>query len=38
MKKRATCILPKPERSPEISYVGPDPEVWIGEMENGMKV
>lgn len=38
MDKKATCIMPKPSRSPEIQYKGRDPEIWLGEIENAMKV
>lgn len=38
MKKRASCILPKPERSPEVNYQGKEMEIWLGEIENGLKV
>lgn len=38
MEKRSTCLLPQPERTPEITYVGNEQEVWLGEMEGGMKV
>lgn len=38
MEKKATCIMPKPARSPEIRYQGRDPEIWLGEIENGMEV
>lgn len=38
MEKKATCVLPKPERTPEITYVGEEQEVWVGEVEGGMKV
>lgn len=38
MENKATCIMPKPVRSPEIQYKGRDSEIWLGEVENGMKV
>lgn len=38
MEKKATCIMPKPAQSSEIRYKGRDPEIWLGEIENGMKV
>lgn len=38
MENKATCIMPKPVRSPEIQYKGKDSEIWLGEVENGMKV
>lgn len=37
-KKRATCLLPNPVRSPEINYITDQPETWLSEIENGMKV
>lgn len=38
MKKKASCLLPKPERSPEIKYRGKEMEIWLGEIKDGMKV
>lgn len=38
MENKATCIMPKPIKSPEIHYRGKDSEVWLGEIENGIKV
>lgn len=39
MEKRATCILPSPGRTPELRYVGDDPEVWLSSMTpTGVKV
>ncbi|KAG5898590.1 hypothetical protein JTB14_016601 [Gonioctena quinquepunctata] len=38
MDKRATCVFPKPARSPEIRYEGRDPEIWLGEIEHGMQI
>ena len=28
MEKRATCVIPQPDRSPEINYRGDEQEVW----------
>lgn len=36
--KRATCLLPNPAYSPEINYITDLPEVWLSEIDNGMKV
>lgn len=38
METRATCVMPKPVSSPEIHYKGRESEIWLGEIENGMKV
>lgn len=38
MSHRATCLLPKPERSAEISYEGSEQEQWLSEMTDGMKM
>lgn len=37
-KKRATCLLPNPVHSPEIIHITDQPETWLSEIENGMKV
>nr|CAD7260945.1 unnamed protein product [Timema shepardi] len=38
MEKKMTCLLPSPIRTPEIKYIGEEPELWVGEMEGGMKI
>lgn len=38
MEKKASCILPKPDKSPTISYKGRGPEIWLGDIQGGMKV
>lgn len=38
MENKATCIVPKPERSPEIQHRGGESEIWLGELKNGLKV
>lgn len=38
MEKKASCILPSPAESKVISYEGHDPEVWLGELEEGIKI
>lgn len=38
LKKRATCIIPSPMKSNEISYIGKEPEIWLSEIDNGMKI
>jgi hypothetical protein len=38
MVKKATCLYPQPNRTPEITYVGEDQEIWVAEVEGGMKV
>lgn len=37
-KKHATCLLPNPVHSPEIIHITDQPETWLSEIENGMKV
>jgi len=38
MVNKATCLYPQPSRTPEITYVGEDQEIWVTEVEGGMKV
>lgn len=38
MEKRASCIMPSPMRSNEISFVGSEQEMWLGEIAGGMKL
>lgn len=38
METRATCVMPNPERTPEITHIGNEPEVWLGDIEDGHKV
>ena len=38
LKKRATCVIPSPMKSNEMSYTGREPEIWLSEIENGMKI
>lgn len=38
MEKRASCIVPAPVKTNEINYVGTDNEVWLGELQGGMKL
>lgn len=38
MKKRASCIVPAPAKSDEIDYTGKEPEIWLSEVPNGMKM
>lgn len=38
METKASCVFPKPEKSPILSYEKRDQEVWLGEMQSGMKV
>lgn len=37
-EKRATCILPSPPRSPEITHITDQQETWLSEIDGGMKV
>lgn len=34
----ATCLYPQPNRTPEITYVGEEQEIWVTEVEGGMEV
>lgn len=38
LKKRASCVVPAPAKSDEISYQGKEAEIWLSEMSNGMKI
>lgn len=38
MENKATCVHPSPEKTPEVTYVGEEQEVWLSEVEGGVKV
>jgi hypothetical protein len=38
MVNKATCLYPQPNHTPEITYVGEEQEIWVTEVEGGMKV
>lgn len=38
MEKKASCVMPSPARSEELKYIGNDPEIWLGEIDKGIKV
>jgi collagen type II alpha len=38
LKLRATCVIPSPTKSNEISYTGRESEIWLSELENGLKI
>lgn len=38
MEKKASCILPKPEKTPTINYKGRNAEIWLADVQGGMKV
>jgi hypothetical protein len=38
MANKATCLYPQPTRTPEITYIGEEQEIWVTEVEGGMKV
>lgn len=38
MFKKATCVMPQPNRSETIHYEGDEKEIWLGEFNNGMKI
>ena len=35
---RSTCIFSSPLRTPEISYLNSEPEVWLNEINSTLKV
>lgn len=37
-KTKSTCVLPQPLRTKELHHIGDEKEVWLGEMEAGMKI
>ena len=37
-EKKASCILPQPVKTKELQYTGDEKEIWLGEIENGMKI
>lgn len=36
--KKASCVIPQPKRSGNIAYKGKEHDVWLGELDDGMKV
>lgn len=38
MDKKASCIYPKPDESPEISYSTQKKEFWLSDISEGFKV
>lgn len=38
LQKRATCVVPAPMKTDELSYNGRESEVWLSEIPNGMKI
>lgn len=38
MPNKATCVMAAPDKSEHISYAGDDHEIWLGEIDGGMKV
>ena len=38
MKERTTCVMPKPSQTAELTYDGNDPEIWLGDMKEGIKI
>lgn len=38
LKKRATCVMPSPKMSNEVSYKGKEAEIWLSEISNAMKI
>lgn len=38
VEKMATCVMPSPTKSKQLSYKGNEKEIWIGEMEGGIKL
>ncbi|TGZ53900.1 Collagen alpha-2(I) chain [Temnothorax longispinosus] len=37
-EKRATCILPNPSRSPEMTHITDQQETWLSEIDGSMKI
>ena len=37
METSATCIYAQPARTPEIKYIGEEQEIWVTEVEGGIK-
>lgn len=35
---RGSCVLPKPQETPVLSYEGAERETWLSEMPGGMKI
>lgn len=38
MPKKATCVLPQPDKSDHIDYNGSEFEIWLSEITGGMEV
>lgn len=38
MERKASCVLPRPEKTPVVAHFGKEHEIWIGEVKGGMKV
>lgn len=38
MERKATCVIPQPDKSPHVHYRGEDQEVWLGDIPEGIKV
>lgn len=38
LKKRATCVVPSPAKSNQMSYTGREQEIWLSDLEKGMKI
>jgi collagen type II alpha len=38
LKNRASCVIPSPTKSKEITYTGREQEIWLSELDNGMKI
>lgn len=38
LKKRASCVMPSPSKSQEISFNGKEAEIWLSEIPNAMKI
>jgi collagen type II alpha len=38
LKTRASCVVPSPSKSNEMSYTGREQEIWLSELDNGFKI
>lgn len=38
MTKKATCVMAQPHNTGHINYIGEEKEIWLGDIDGGMKV
>uniref|UniRef100_A0A1B6CMR8 Fibrillar collagen NC1 domain-containing protein n=2 Tax=Clastoptera arizonana TaxID=38151 RepID=A0A1B6CMR8_9HEMI len=38
METRETCVMPNPDRTAEITHIGNEPEIWLGDINEAHKI